>query len=147
MKARGLTKETILDLGTQKRNFDSFRIGDTVSVSQWIKEGDKKRLQVFEGAVIATHGNGVSSTFTVRKISDNNIAVEKIFPYYSPRVESVKKVRSAKVRRAKLYYIRDRVGRGGRLQEKVLTREQKEQMAQMKTGIEPMAEPTVEKSE
>jgi large subunit ribosomal protein L19 len=143
MKAKGLTKETVLDLGTQKRDFDSFRIGDTVSVSQWIKEGEKKRLQVFQGDVIAEHINGISSTFTVRKISASGVAVEKIFPYYSPRLESVEKVRSAKVRRAKLYYIRDRVGRSGRLQEKVLTREQKEQMAHTtEENSEPISQPT-----
>jgi large subunit ribosomal protein L19 len=143
MKAKGLTKETVLDLGTQKRDFDSFRIGDTVSVSQWIKEGEKNRLQVFQGDVIAEHINGISSTFTVRKISASGVAVEKIFPYYSPRLESVEKVRSAKVRRAKLYYIRDRVGRSGRLQEKVLTREQKEQMAHTtEENSEPISQPT-----
>ena len=143
MKAKGLTKETVLDLGTQKRDFDSFRIGDTILVSQWIKEGEKKRLQVFQGDVIAEHINGISSTFTVRKISASGVAVEKIFPYYSPRLESIEKVRSAKVRRAKLYYIRDRVGRSGRLQEKVLTREQKEQMAHMtEENQEPISQPT-----
>lgn len=148
MKAKGLTKETILDLGTQKRNFAPFRIGDTIAVSQWIKEGDKKRLQVFQGDVIAEHINGVSSTFTVRKISANGIAVEKIFPYYSPRLESIAKVRSAKVRRAKLYYIRDRVGRSGRLQEKVLTREQKEQMVQTaEESQEPVSQSTHSDSE
>lgn len=131
MKAKGYTKETIRHFGIKKRNFTEFRIGDTIVVSQWIKEGDKKRLQEFQGDVIAQHRNGISSTVMVRKITPSGVAVEKIFPYHSPRIESIEKIRSAKVRRAKLFHIRDRVGRAARLQEKVMTREQKEQMAQM----------------
>lgn len=127
MKAQKLTKETIRHLGTKDLDFPKFYIGDTVAVSLRIKEGDKERLQVFEGDIIAMHNKGISSTFTVRKIASHGVAVEKIFPYYSPLIASVKFVRSGKVRRAKLYYMRDRIGKAARVKEKVLTREQKEQ--------------------
>lgn len=125
MKAKTLTKETIRELGKYERPFSSIEIGSTVAVSQRIKEGDKERIQIFEGDVIAINNNGASSTFTVRKISANAIAVEKIFPFYSPRIESVKFINRGKVRRAKLYYMRDRIGKAARVQEKVLTKEQK----------------------
>lgn len=126
MKAQKYTKETIRDIDVQDRGFPSFGVGDTISVSQRIKEGDKERLQTFEGDVIAIHNNGISSTFTIRKISANTVAVERIFPYYSPIIASIAFVRRGKVRRAKLYYMRDRVGKAARVQELVLTREEKE---------------------
>ncbi|MCX5922279.1 MAG: 50S ribosomal protein L19 [Candidatus Dependentiae bacterium] len=110
-----------------QRSFPTFDVGDTVAVSQHIIEGDKKRLQIFEGDVIAIHNNGVSSTFTIRKISTNSVAVERIFPYYSPKIESIKFVRYGRVRRAKLYYMRNRVGKAARVKERVMTREQREQ--------------------
>lgn len=127
MKAQKYTKETILNLDTKKRNFDDFGIGDTVKVAQKIKEGDKQRIQFFEGDVIAINNNGISSTFTVRKIGANAVAVERIFPYYSITIENVTFIRKGKVRRAKLYYMRERLGKAARVQEKVMTREQKEQ--------------------
>lgn len=133
MKAQKLTKETIRHLGTKDLDFPTFHIGDTVAVSLRIKEGDKERLQVFEGDIIAMHNKGVSSTFTVRKIGAHGIAVERILPYYSPLIASVKFVRSGKVRRAKLYYMRDRIGKAARVKEKVLTREQKEQRVSART--------------
>lgn len=126
MKARKLTKETILELGSYKREFPEFSVGDTIAVSQRIKEGDKERLQVFQGDVIAMNNNGNSSTFTVRKIAANTIAVERIFPYYSPLIDSIQAVKRGKVRRAKLYYLRDRVGKAARIKELILTKEQKE---------------------
>ncbi len=125
MKAKHLTKETILSLGIIERGFDSFSIGDAVKVSQKIKEGDKERVQMFEGDVIAISNNGIASTFTVRKIGANSVSVERIFPYYSPLVEHVEFIRQGKVRRAKLYYMRDRIGKASRVAEKVLTKEQK----------------------
>jgi len=128
MKAKKYTKETILNIGLKNKNYDNFSVGDTIKVSQRIKEGDKERLQVFEGDVIAKHGNGISSTFTLRKIGAHSVAVERIFPLYSPIIESISFVRKGKVRRAKLYYIRERIGKAARVQEKILTREQKEQM-------------------
>ncbi len=125
MKAKRYTKETILDMGTEKRTFDPFTIGDAVKVSQKIVEGAKERIQMFEGDVIGMHNKGISSTFTVRKIGANAISVERIFPYYSPRIEHVEFLRKGKVRRAKLYYMRDRIGKAARVAEKVLTKEQK----------------------
>lgn len=127
MKANKLTKETIGQLGVSNRNFPEFEPGDTIAVSRRIKEGNKERIQVFEGDVIAIKQNGAASTFTVRTISANAIPVELILPFYSPLVESIKFVRSGKKRRAKLYYMRDRIGKAARVEEKVITREQREQ--------------------
>jgi large subunit ribosomal protein L19 len=127
MQAKKYTKETILNLGIPERKFDKFSVGDAVKVSQKIKEGDKERIQIFEGDVIAIRNHGISSTFTVRKIGANSIAVERIFPFYSPLIEHVAFLRKGKVRRAKLYYMRDRIGKAARVAEKVLTKEQKAQ--------------------
>ena len=126
MKAKKFTRETIRDLGIYERPFLNIEIGSTVAVSQRIKEGDKERIQIYEGDVIAVNNNGPSSTFTVRKIGANSVAVERIFPFYSPLIETVRFVKKGKVRRAKLYYMRDRIGKAARVAEKVLTREQKE---------------------
>ncbi|MDR3647319.1 MAG: 50S ribosomal protein L19 [Candidatus Babeliales bacterium] len=126
MKSRKITKETVSELGIYKRDFPKFSIGDTIAISQRIKEGDKERLQVFQGDVIAMNNNGASSTFTVRKIAANTIAVERIFPYYSPIIASIEAVKKGKVRRAKLYYLRKRVGKSAKIQELILTKEQKE---------------------
>lgn len=125
MKANKYTKETISDLGKYSRDFANFSIGDAVAVSQRIQEGDKERIQVFEGDVIAMHKNGVSSTFTVRKIGANAVAVERIFPLYSPKLDSIRFIRRGKSRRAKLYYMRDRIGKAARVKEKVLTKAEK----------------------
>lgn len=119
MKAKGFTKETISSLGMYERNFPEFGIGDIIAVSQWITEGNQKRLQVFEGNVIARHNKGASSTITVRKISAKGIAVERIYPLYTPMIDSIKVTMKAKVRRAKLYYLRDRVGKAARVKEKI----------------------------
>ncbi len=132
MKAKKLTKETITGLGRSERSFPAFNVGDAIAVSQRIKEGNKERLQVFEGDVIAMSENGASSTFTVRKIGANSVSVERIFPYYSPLIDSIKFVTHGKVRRAKLYYMRNRIGKAARVKERVLTREQKEQKARTK---------------
>ncbi len=130
MKAAKLTKETINKIGVAERNFPEFSVGDTIAVGQRITEGNKERIQMFEGDVIAMKNNGASSTFTVRKIGANNVAVERIYPYYAPVIDSIKVVRNGDVRRAKLYYLRDRVGKSGRVKELILTKEQKEQQAQ-----------------
>lgn len=126
MKARGLTKETIYDLGVKDRGFDVFNVGDAIIVGLRIKEGDKERIQNFEGDVIAVKRRGIATTFTVRRIAADGVSVERIFPLYSPVLESIKFVRRGKVRRAKLYYMRTRIGKAARVQEKVMTREQKE---------------------
>ncbi|AXK61189.1 50S ribosomal protein L19 [Candidatus Chromulinivorax destructor] len=102
-----------------ERNFPQLCIGDILAVSQWVEEGNKRRIQIFEGNLIAQHKKGASSTFTVRKIGANGIAVERIFPFYAPMIESIKVVTKAQVRRAKLYYLRDRVGRAARVKEKI----------------------------
>ncbi len=124
MKAKQYTKETINAIGIEDRNFPLFRVGDSIAVSQRIKEGNKERLQVFQGDVIAMRKNGASTTFTVRKIGAHGIAVERIFPYYSPLVDSIKVISRGAVRRAKLYYVRDRVGKTARLKEKTVTKKQ-----------------------
>lgn len=95
-----------------------FRVGDTVKVYAKIKEGNRERVQVFEGTVIKRQNGGVRETFTVRKFS-NGIGVEKSWPLHSPNVEKVEVVRLGKVRRAKLYYLRDRVGKAAKVKEKV----------------------------
>ena len=100
-------------------------IGDTIAVSQRIKEGNKERIQIFQGDVIAMHQKGSSSTFTVRKIGANSISVERIYPFHATFIDSVKVVRKGDVRRAKLYYIRDRVGKAARIKEKIVKRKPK----------------------
>lgn len=123
MKAKKLTKETIMNLGVVDRGFPEFSVGDTIVVSQRIKEGDKERLQAFEGDVISFFRKGISTSFTVRKIGANGVAVERIFPYHSPVIHSITFKRKGDVRRAKLYYIRDRFGKAARLKEKVYSRD------------------------
>ena len=129
MKAKKLTKETLATLGVVDRGFPAFNVGDTIEVAQRIKEGDKERIQMFEGDVIARNTHGISSTFTVRKIGANAVAVERIFPDHSPLVDAVKVVRRGDVRRAKLYYLRSRVGKAGRVKEKIVSKVGKEQKA------------------
>ena len=97
-----------------KKNIPHFEIGDTVDVRYKIKEGDKERIQVFTGTVIARKGRGISETFTVRRIVANE-GVERIFPLHSPNVMDVRAVRSGKARRAKLYFLRKRTGKAVRL--------------------------------
>ena len=94
-----------------------FRPGDTLRVNVRVKEGDKERLQAFEGVCIARRGSGVSETFTVRKIS-NGVGVERIFPVHSPMIGSIAVVRRGDVRRAKLYYLRNLSGKATRIREK-----------------------------
>lgn len=131
MKSRTLTKETIMNIGTQERNFPKFRVGDCIAVNLRIKEeGNKERIQTFEGDVIAIHNNGNASTFTIRRIGANGVAVERILPFFSPVISSIDFVHTGDVRRSKLYYMRNRIGKAARVEEKVLTREQKDaQMA------------------
>lgn len=125
MKASAFTRETIRELGISERNFPDFQIGDTIAVHQNIKEGDKERIQIFEGDVIARANKGASSTFIVRKMGANSVSVEKIFPYFSPLIHSIVLVRRGEVRRAKLYYLRDRVGKAARIREKVVSKAQR----------------------
>lgn len=94
----------------------NFGIGDIVKVHYKIKEGDKERIQVYEGTVIAIKNSGAGKSFTVRRISFD-VGVERIFPLYTPMIEKIEKVRSNKVRRSKLYYLRKKIGKAGRLKE------------------------------
>ncbi|MBD3275916.1 MAG: 50S ribosomal protein L19 [Candidatus Marinimicrobia bacterium] len=94
-----------------------FRPGDTVAVDVKVREGDKQRLQRYEGVVIARKGSGINETFTVRKLS-YGIGVERIFPVHSPNIDSIKRIREGKVRRAKLYYLRELKGKAARIQER-----------------------------
>lgn len=102
--------------GSLKKEIPNFRIGDTVNVSVRIIEGQKERTQVFTGTVIARKGSGVSETFTVRRVV-NNQGVERIFPLHSPKIADVEVARTGMVRRAKLYFLRSRVGKATRLKE------------------------------
>ena len=94
------------------------RIGDTIRIHNKIKEGNRERIQMFEGTVIAKHGGGISETFTVRRVS-YGVGVEKTFPIHSPNVAKVEITRVGKVRRAKLYYLRDRMGKASKVKEKI----------------------------
>jgi len=100
----------MIDETMTKQPFD-FRVGDTVKVSYKIIEGTKERVQPFEGIVISKKGKGVSKTFIVRKIGVDRIGVERIFPLYSPNIVDFEVIKKGKVRRAKLYYLRDKVGK------------------------------------
>ncbi len=95
-----------------------FNVGDVVRVHNKIKEGTRERVQLFEGTVIAKNGGGISETFTVRRLSYGT-GVEKTFPLHSPNVGAVEVVRTGKIRRAKLYYLRDRVGKAAKVKEKI----------------------------
>mgnify|MGYP003297309001 CR=1 FL=1 len=101
-----------------KTEVPQFGIGDGVKVYVRIVEGEKERIQLFEGTVIAKHGGGISETFTVRRVS-YGVGVEKTFPIHSPNVVAVDITRSGVVRRAKLYYLRDRVGKASKVKEKI----------------------------
>lgn len=98
------------------KEISDFNVGDTVKVHGMIKEGNRQRIQIFEGTVLKRQGTGARETFTVRKIS-NGVGVEKTWPVYSPLVEKVEVVRKGKVRRAKLNYLRDRVGKAAKVRE------------------------------
>ena len=97
-------------------NVDDFNVGDTVRVHNKIREGNRERIQIFEGTVLKRQNGGARETFTVRKNS-NGIGVEKTWPLHSPSVDRVEVVRKGKVRRAKLYYLRDRVGKAAKVKE------------------------------
>jgi large subunit ribosomal protein L19 len=99
-----------------RTDIPAFRPGDTVRVHVKIKEGDKYRIQIFEGVVIARKNNGISSTFTVRKVSFG-YGIERIFPFHSPIIDKLEVMKSGKVRRARLYYLRGRRGKAARLKE------------------------------
>ena len=101
-----------------KENKPVIAIGDTVRVDVKIREGDRERIQAFEGTVIAKRGSGVTETITVRRVS-YGVGVERVFPVHSPNVAEVKVIRHGKVRRSKLYYLRDRVGKAAKVKEQL----------------------------
>jgi large subunit ribosomal protein L19 len=102
--------------GQLKSEIPELNIGDTVRVSVKIKEGERERIQVFEGTIIARQGGSISESFTVRRIS-YGVGVERVFPIHSPNVQKVDIVRRGRVRRSKLYYLRDRVGKAAKVKE------------------------------
>lgn len=101
-----------------KKELPKFNVGDTVRISVNIKEGERERIQMFEGTVIARNGSGISETFTVRRVS-YGVGVERVFPINSPNVKDIKVIRKGKVRRSKLYYLRNRVGKAAKVKEKI----------------------------
>ncbi len=112
-----LEAEQMADLSA-KRETPEFSPGDTVQVNVWVREGSRERVQAYEGVVIARSGAGLNESFTVRKISYGE-GVERVFPVYSPMIDSIKVIRRGKVRRAKLYYLRGLRGKSARIAEKV----------------------------
>ncbi|HSR74840.1 MAG TPA: 50S ribosomal protein L19 [Sulfurovum sp.] len=101
----------------ENKNIPEFRAGDTVRVAVNIKEGEKTRVQNFEGLCISIRGQGTGKTFNVRKIGANSIGVERVFPLYSSSIESIEVLRRGRVRRAKLFYLRDLKGKAARIKE------------------------------
>ena len=110
-----------IEASQMKSETDNFKIGDTVKVHFKIVEGKNERIQIYEGLVIAIKNSKVGKTFTVRKNS-YGVGVERVFPIHSPRIAKVEVVRPGKVRRAKLYYIRDKIGKGAKIKELIVSR-------------------------
>lgn len=107
-----------------KDEYPEFQTGDTVNVHYLVREGDKERVQKFEGLVISRRGSGANQTFMVRKISAGNIGVERIFPLYSPFIDKIELKRQGDIKRSKLYYLRERQGKSARIKEKGQNREE-----------------------
>jgi large subunit ribosomal protein L19 len=105
------------DAQIKDKSIPDFRAGDTLKLGVEIKEGSKTRVQIFEGLVIGLHGEGASSTFTIRKIGANSVGIERIFPLYSDSLKDIQVLRRGKVRRAKLNYIRGLTGKAARIKE------------------------------
>ena len=112
-----MNKLNIVEAPNLKSDIPVFTPGDTVAVHVKVVEGDKERIQIFQGTVLQIRGSGISKTFTVRKIS-NGIGVERVFPMHSPRVVKVERLREGRVRRAKLYYLRKLRGKAAKVPEK-----------------------------
>ncbi|MBQ2580674.1 MAG: 50S ribosomal protein L19 [Ruminococcus sp.] len=108
----------LISESSMRKEIPEINIGDTVKVHVKIVEGDKSRIQVFEGTVIAKKHGGISETFTVRRVA-HGCGIERVFPVHSPSVDKVEIVRRGKVRRAKLYYLRDRVGKAAKVKENI----------------------------
>lgn len=125
-----------------KNDHPDFKSGDTLKVHVRIKEGDKERVQVFQGVVIGRRGSGTGKTFTVRKIS-SGIGVERVFPFYSPNIAKIELIRSGQVRRSKLYYLRELTGKSARIKE-LITDQTKTAKTKTKKADEAAAETVVE---
>ena len=108
----------VISESSMKKEVPAFNVGDTIKVHVKIQEGDKSRIQIFEGTVIAKKHGGVNETFTVRRVA-HGCGIERVFPLHSPVVEKVEVIRRGKVRRAKLYYLRDRVGKAAKGKEQI----------------------------
>ena len=108
----------LISESSMKENAPQFNVGDTVKVHVRIQEGEKSRIQIFEGTVIAKKHGGISETFTVRRVA-HGCGIERVFPLHAPAVDKVEVVRHGKVRRAKLYYLRDRVGKAAKVKEQI----------------------------
>ena len=108
----------LISQGSLKENAPEVKVGDTVRVHVWIKEGDRQRIQAFEGTVIAKKHGGINETFTVRRMS-HGVGVERVFPVHSPNIDKVELIRTGKVRRGKLYYLRGRVGKAAKVKEAI----------------------------
>ena len=113
-----MNRTDLVDIANLRSDVPDFRPGDTVRVHVKVVEGNRSRVQVFEGDVIARKGSGIRETFTVRKISFNGIGVERTFPVHAPVIDHIDVMRRGKVRRAKLYYLRDRVGKKAKIKER-----------------------------
>ena len=108
----------VISESSMKKEVPAFNVGDTIKVHVKIQEGDKSSIQIFEGTVIAKKHGGVNETFTVRRVA-HGCGIERVFPLHSPVVEKVEVIRRGKVRRAKLYYLRDRVGKAAKVKEQI----------------------------
>lgn len=108
----------LISNSSMKTEVPQFSVGDTVKVHVKIQEGDKTRIQIFEGTVIAKKHGGINETFTVRRVA-HGCGIERVFPVHTPAVDKVEVVRYGKVRRAKLYYLRDRVGKAAKVKEQI----------------------------
>lgn len=144
--------KTSLDIQSMRKTLPEFSVGDTIEVHYKIREGDKQRIQVYTGNVISIRGEGLGKSFIVRRIS-HEIGVERIFPYHTPMIEKIKVIRKGKVRRAKLYYLRGKSGKEGRIKEALIftaresaTKPAKKKVAKKKTVKKTARKSTTKKS-
>jgi len=128
-------------LGMKNEKFD-FKTGDTVKVFTKVVEGDSERVQVFDGVLLGRRGSGISESFTVRKVS-YGVGVERVFPVHSPRIDKIELVKTGKVRRAKIYYLRELSGKSARLEEKAAAGEAAVAASAAQAPVQPPAAPPI----